>query len=463
MDRSTRMAVVPLLIMLGLQGCSANFHTVFRRADIGSDQSIVTLDAKQRAIITHGDKTCAEASPDVFAVIAQALSTGGSFSRSADPTSMQAALNVAFGTAEEGSTIPRTQTINMLRELMYRTCERTLNSDIGTLEMPIQAVRDQRLMVSILAIEQLTGTVTPRPVVVGAHGSTVAGGEAIIRLDDAMKEVAASEIATVKAQADYDALNTKTGEGDARNCDLIAKALEEGKEKDLTEEQKKLQQSCADASTRLADAKAREARARLREAELRRFASTLGGSVATAVSSTAPGGLDQAANTGITDVARVVREIVGENFSDSSEILLFCIRSLNPEKLPPAARANLPAIQSRCVEMLQARLQAEEGKQAMLASQAQEKAARAQLAESETTQRTLQLREDLFRRSWPLLRNSLSEPSKRTDLSRQLRGVLPPEEAAKADCFAGASTEARARECFLALPGNLQRKLVTPE
>src|SRR4051794_30462267 len=125
-----------LCALIAVTGCSANHYTVFRKIDLGnssrvvsgspdpsgnSSKSLVSIDAKQRTVVFNGKRSCAEPSPDVFAVIAQSLSTGGTFSKSANPASLAAAFNVAFGSAEQGSTIPRTQTVNMLRELMYRT------------------------------------------------------------------------------------------------------------------------------------------------------------------------------------------------------------------------------------------------------------------------------------------------------------------------------------------------------
>jgi hypothetical protein len=65
----------------------------------------------------------------------------------------------------------------MLKEMMYRTCERYLNGQISELEYPIIAARDQRIMTSILAIEQLTGGVFQKPVVIGGGGNASAGAD----------------------------------------------------------------------------------------------------------------------------------------------------------------------------------------------------------------------------------------------------------------------------------------------
>jgi ABC-type uncharacterized transport system auxiliary subunit len=130
-------------VLVALAGCSANHHSIYRHQVVEAP-SLTVVDAKQRAILSAAPKTgkvaenlrfCAEPSPDVFAVIAQALSAGGSFGQNGDPKTVQAALNAAFSSSEQGSTIPRTQTTNMLREVMYRTCERFISGGISAVEL----------------------------------------------------------------------------------------------------------------------------------------------------------------------------------------------------------------------------------------------------------------------------------------------------------------------------------------
>ena len=219
-----------------LTACGANRHSIFRYQKIDPAQTaIITVDAKQRAILVGNKETttadgvknirqfCSEPSPDVFSVVAQALSAGGAFGKSADPKSIELALNAAFSSAEQGSAIPRTQTVNMLRELMFRTCERYLNGGIGDLELPIQAARDQRLMVSILAIESLTGAVTPKPIVIGANANAsggASGAEAAVRLDDAYKSLQAKTAAQQSRQNEYNEITT-----DKKHCEQIAEAV----------------------------------------------------------------------------------------------------------------------------------------------------------------------------------------------------------------------------------------------
>lgn len=450
--------IAALCLSAALAGCSANFHTVFRKVDLGgatketAARTLVSIDAKQRTIMVNGNKSCAEPSPDVFAVIAQSLSTGGTFGKSANPASMQAALNIAFGSAEQGSTIPRTQTVNMLRDLMYRTCERALNHDIGDLEMPIQAVRDQRLMVSVLAIEQLTGAVTAKPVSIGATGAaSQSSGEAIVRLDDARKEMEASSAAVTKAQTDYNNLNEKVAaDSEDRVCDVIAKAVKEGKE--LTDEQKKKQPPCSNATTALAAAKTRQARAQQHETDLRQMATTLGGSVTTATTVQAPGGIDRAISSDVAEVAKVVSEIVGRNFSDSSEFLLFCMKSVDPS-LSAAEKARALVFKEECTHFLQASFIAKTQEKTTLA-------ANSKLEEATINEQVLAKNNEVFNQYWPSLRPLITDAPKRLALANALKNKVDATEKSKVDCIADADTRDKANACFLALPSSVRQGMI---
>ena len=94
---------------------------------------------------------------------------------------MKAALQFSRSISESGASIGlRTQTITVLRDMMYRLCERYLNGATTESEFVTQAGRDRRLIVSVLAIEQLTGAVQPRTVVVGASSHSPAGRAACL-------------------------------------------------------------------------------------------------------------------------------------------------------------------------------------------------------------------------------------------------------------------------------------------
>ncbi|HBH88281.1 MAG TPA: hypothetical protein DDZ43_11810 [Hyphomonadaceae bacterium] len=241
--------------MTALAGC-ANLNSINHRFDIPNDSPhAITVDARQRGIISNnvritqgtGDNAreverltiCAEQYPDVYTVLGGAL--GGSFSLiPADPSpQLQAAVNGAFN--ETGSGIQRTQTVNILREMMFRTCERFMNGGIDRAELSVQAARDVRAMVSILAIEQLTGLLTPDPTVISSQNSSTAlsgaveMAEAVIDARNALntartnKEVADAALAHQQnRKAECDEADSDDGEvaGAAGNCETVEADLE---------------------------------------------------------------------------------------------------------------------------------------------------------------------------------------------------------------------------------------------
>ncbi|EJL36586.1 hypothetical protein PMI01_00941 [Caulobacter sp. AP07] len=445
------LAACGLLVLTA--GCSSSvFHQ--RNLDSGQTQ-VFTVDAKQRSILTSlvpvtdppGGATsasrrrfCAEPSPDVFSVVAQALSAGGSFSKSADPASIQAALNAAFSSSEQGSTIPRTQTINMLRELMYRTCERYLSGGYDELELSVQAIRDQRLMVSILAIEQLTGAVTPKPVVIAATGSGGAGasGEAIVLLDAARKARDKAAAAYATATGDYEKVN-----GEAKVCDAIKDKPEAG----LTDEQEAKVKPCADA--RAAQNSALEERTTTAAAyeELSTLARSGGVTVTTATSSTAPGGLDTVSPEAISDVGAKVETIVQANFNDSTEVMLFCLRALRDKSMAGATPTQAADLKALCVSYLGSSVQAAEQRLAE------------EIGRSVTVQREANAAN--FARFWTAPRQAaFADANQRAAFVSALRPRLTARDQTLADCFAAATSPAQVESCFVALPLSAQRELI---
>jgi len=127
-----------------LSACSGSIYR--QRTIAGTSPTAITVDARQRLVVSQASpvKTddpayrqfCAEPSPDVFTVMAASGSGGGSLGLGPNK-SVNAALQAAFSSSETGATIARTQTLNMLREMMFRTCERYLSGAVSAAEMPI--------------------------------------------------------------------------------------------------------------------------------------------------------------------------------------------------------------------------------------------------------------------------------------------------------------------------------------
>ncbi|WP_336978801.1 hypothetical protein [Altererythrobacter fulvus] len=438
MNKIRNFSCALLLGGILLSGCVANNKVAFRKKELSNEvDQVIAIDAKQRAILTtQGEKKttiirseaadgtvrqeeltsefrrfCAEPSPDVFSVLAQSFSASGSFGQEAsDPKAVQAAMQAAATSNETGSSIPRTQTMNMLRELMYRTCERYLNDGIGATELSVQAIRDQRLMVSILAIEQLTGAVTPSPVVLKTGGSASGGlgGDAIAVFDRLAKAKEEAEEAEEKAKSAYD---EKFGEG--KSCTAIAEATEAGT--DLTDEQKEEAPKCDELKSAKSKASKDAEAARSNFETVKKAIDTGGVSVSTVADAIAQGGLNRASPGSVGDVSTVVKDIVAMNFDDNSETLLFCLSVLRDPPPRLSSGQSSPLIE-QCISYLQADVDA--ATQKLLLNAEKYSAAR-----SEVTA----VREASFEQLWNKVKNGPGESDLAADKLKKLAdAAFPP-------------------------------------
>lgn len=224
--------VLTPVIVLTLGGC-ASLNSIHRTSGFDNTDraSIVTVDAKQRHLLitreTDGSKNnkfriCAEAAPDVFSAYASSLGLDLGFG------AKERNAKLANSIAEAAATVERTQTVNLLRESMYRTCERYISGALTSDQFIIQAARDQRSMVAVLAIEQLTGVVR--------HKSTIISGPAtsasVIDGTEAAKLIA--QFRTEEATAKTNQKNAETAFNAAvkkGKCDTVAeKPAEDAKD-----------------------------------------------------------------------------------------------------------------------------------------------------------------------------------------------------------------------------------------
>ncbi len=176
-----------------LMSSCARLNSIHRESDFGDNFSTISVDAKQRFLLSRNydatgktvQKICAEPSPDVFSAFAASLSGSAKFK------AFEAALSAS--SSESAATIGiRTQAIQLLRDGMYRICEGVLNGDIDKGKYVDLHQRYQRIMVTLVAIEQLTGAV--RPPSVAIQTSALAGRPARLNelqssLEDARKKV----------------------------------------------------------------------------------------------------------------------------------------------------------------------------------------------------------------------------------------------------------------------------------
>jgi len=209
-----------------LCGC-ANFTHLTRTRNL--DQSgFILIDAKQRAISSYQNVNCAEPSPDALSALAASQAANLS-----TPQGMTAGHSLAIAEAA-GSIGLRTQSIQLLRDFMFRVCESYQAGKISPFMVELLHRRFQTTMVSVLAIEQLTGAVRAPAIVLGGS-STSGNADAVLKLtasretqlasidvaekefaskttaaEDAAKDVAAKEAAFAAAENDEAKAAAKT-------------------------------------------------------------------------------------------------------------------------------------------------------------------------------------------------------------------------------------------------------------
>jgi hypothetical protein len=198
MTRTTRAPAIAALLGLTMLGGCAEMNTVHRAKPVSSTTpTVITIDAKQRHLLmvpemvpattrtitadgrmweerittqsAGGMRVCAEAAPDVFS----AMAASGTLDLSAGAKSKSGGADIGIGYAisETAAAIRRTQTVNLARESFYRTCERYMSGAISKTAFGVQAARDFRQAIAMLAIEQLTGVVEG-PTTIISGGST---------------------------------------------------------------------------------------------------------------------------------------------------------------------------------------------------------------------------------------------------------------------------------------------------
>jgi hypothetical protein len=204
------------LVAAALAGC-ANLSTLNRSTDLPDGGKAVHLDAPQRLVYTSKDGTlCAEASPDALQAFAYSASGGLTLPDSGVAASLAQAL-----TTSAGSIGLRTQSITLMREQLYRICEANHN---GLTPDVIQLLeRSQDLTLGVLAIEQLTGAVAAKQVVLTGD----ANAEAAANIGSTEKELAAAQKREAATKAALDAAQgdqkTANDAADAATKDLDAK------------------------------------------------------------------------------------------------------------------------------------------------------------------------------------------------------------------------------------------------
>ena len=179
-----------------IAGCG-NFNSIHRSLDVDEGKGAF-IDIKQRAVIVskHVDVdgknvhtfVCAEPSPDAMSAYASETSISV-------PDKVKIANAMQEGASFTGL---RTQSIQLLRDGMYRLCEARLSGTLDNSEYYLLLRRYQRNMVALLAIEQLTGTVKAPVTLISTTGSASLAQD--IEQSEAQIEKLQSELVVLNSQ-----------------------------------------------------------------------------------------------------------------------------------------------------------------------------------------------------------------------------------------------------------------------
>jgi hypothetical protein len=233
-----------LLTAIALSGCG-NLQRQSRIFQTNQSAGI-TIDASQRAIYSvaktdiggrNWQAFCAEPSPDAISALAASFGL--------DLTVTGKALGVAAATQDATASIGlRTQTIQLLRDSMYRLCEGYASGALDETGFGRLQRRYQHVMLALLAIESLTGPVMAQQAAISGNTGASLGkglGELSKVLGDSAGELAKAEKIAADAKTVESALSmqvqasTKAGSSPDSMADL-KKQLEEA-QKDLGNKQ----------------------------------------------------------------------------------------------------------------------------------------------------------------------------------------------------------------------------------
>jgi hypothetical protein len=204
----TRRRTMKTLILIGLlaggttlSACANMTHLTRTRTMGKEDQygrrQVFFIDAKQRAIFQRQGVVCAEPSPDALSALA--ASQGLSVS-TPEGTSVGQSLSIAEAAGAIGL---RTQSIQLMRDHMYRVCEGYLSGAVSGITFQLMHRRFQTTVVGILAIEQLTGAIRAPSIVLGGSAQ-VGNAEAVAQLttlrESTAKSVTEAETALATAE-----------------------------------------------------------------------------------------------------------------------------------------------------------------------------------------------------------------------------------------------------------------------
>lgn len=309
--------------LVSLSGCA--YLTNYTK-EIDLRNGAVSIDVKQRVVFSQ-DRTrdrgrkdvvvCAEPSPDALTVI----SASGGISV---PSEAGTPVNISTALSESGASIGlRTQSIQLLRDAMYRLCEGYAAGAVSETDFAAMQRRYQSTMMGLIAIEQLTGPVVAAQVLLKTSASSQAGassGDAAVDAAKGKTDAAANQV--LQARTDLEGSQVKLNDvrseikqvegqrkAEAAKKDPDTTALESFADrlKSLSVDERNLRLDVADKKRRLDEAERRqqEAQADLNLAKSKVSAAALGGgSIGEVAKATL--GSNQALATAVTDIVKEI-------------------------------------------------------------------------------------------------------------------------------------------------------------
>jgi len=230
--------IILSLCMFVVSAC-ANLNSISRTTDFSADiikndkeeqinktLKVIHLDAKQRvAFMSDFGTICAEPSPDALSAYASSLS--GSLT-----TTSGEAVNIANSLSESSASIGlRTQTIQLLRDGMYRICELYNARALDQTGVLVLQKNYQDIMIGMLAIEQLTGVVKADQATLSSN-SQASATNSLKNIEESIKSTTdlktKQEVVVAEATAKKDTAKTNADNAQTK----YEEALEEAAGKD---------------------------------------------------------------------------------------------------------------------------------------------------------------------------------------------------------------------------------------
>lgn len=261
--KSWRWRTIAMCLTIGgLAGCTTPTPGPYtQQVNVGTG-SAITIDAKQRVVFTHdlpataGGRrsvvTCAEPSPDALT----ALGTSNALSFNIGGTTNPKALNLSNSVTEGAAFVGlRTQSIQLLRDAMYRLCEGYASGGMDDAEFKAMQRRFQSTIMGLIAIEQLTGPVVAGQAMLFANAQSQSGaGQGDAQVTDAKSALATERSKLTEAEQlliEKEAAVKTAQSAIDQNKAALAVAERDG----LADTVKSLRDAQPELNTRLADAK----------------------------------------------------------------------------------------------------------------------------------------------------------------------------------------------------------------